>query len=89
MNPNEIRKLREDTNLNQVKFGQLMGVSAAAVGYWERGERQPPPIYQANMMTLRDKLDNSTNKDEILNTIFKFIIIGGITAFLFWLYSKD
>lgn len=36
-----IKQLRERTGMSQKKFADMIGVSQASVGYWERGERLP------------------------------------------------
>lgn len=41
MYADRIRELRMKAGLSQQTLGQMMGVSAVAVGKWERGQTQP------------------------------------------------
>lgn len=43
MNSSEIAQLRAETHLSQEKFGALIGVTGAAVSYWESGATAPRP----------------------------------------------
>jgi len=46
LNASEILRLREQTCLSQEKFGELVGVSGAAVSYWESGTTSPRPEHE-------------------------------------------
>ena len=89
MKPDEIKKLRENIGLSQTQLAQLLAVSPSTISYWETGERNPQPIYEASIMQLNDKFYNSNKQDEIKEIILKFIIFGGLAAFLLWLFNKD
>lgn len=39
----ECRRLRESARVSQAVVARAVGVSASAVGAWERGERRPSP----------------------------------------------
>lgn len=36
-----LKQLRSENSLSQKEFGNALGVSRQAVGYWEKGEREP------------------------------------------------
>lgn len=36
-----INKFRRDLKINQVELGKIMGVTGAAISYWESGKRTP------------------------------------------------
>jgi putative transcriptional regulator len=41
---NDVRKIRNDLNVSQAVFAQMVGVSDVLVRSWERGVRAPAPI---------------------------------------------
>lgn len=89
LTPSQIRELRENSGLSQSKFAQLFGVSPATIGHWETGERIPPQIYVANMMQLRQRIERMQNREEITNILLGFSLVGGLIAFLIWLFRDD
>lgn len=89
LSPTEIRELRERTGLSQSKFGQLLGVSGATVGHWEVGIRTPPPLYHANMMKLRSRIQPTDKTADVERILMGFLLAGGILAFLGWLFQDE
>ena len=45
----KIRELRESNGLNQKQFADRLGVSRAAVCYWEKGSREPQLVLLGEM----------------------------------------
>lgn len=41
LSPSEIRQLRDQANLSQAAFGQLLGTTKGTVAQWEQGVRSP------------------------------------------------
>lgn len=91
MRPEDIRQLRKDTGLSRENFARLFSVSPVAITYWENGSRNPPAIYLAHLMTLRQKVDamKKANEDDIGDTLLKLMVAGGIIAFFVWLFNSD
>jgi len=48
-----IRKLRKRLKVSQPEFAKLVGVSNAAVGFWESGKSNPRPALKAKIAALR------------------------------------
>lgn len=48
----KLRRWRQELEKSQVEAGALLGVSAAAWCYWEKGRRLPPPKRAAALQEL-------------------------------------
>jgi transcriptional regulator with XRE-family HTH domain len=81
---NYIAKLREDLNLSQTEFGNLLGVHAMTVSKWERGVLKPNSYQMALMQQFRATADAQKVDDTVKN----LLIGAGIVAALIWLLSK-
>ena len=53
LSPLLIKKLRKRMKVSQPQFAALLGVSPAAVGFWESGKSQPRPDTKARIVALR------------------------------------
>ena len=53
IDPGEIRTLREQLQLTQEVFAQILGVSFATVNRWENGKSKPSGDYARVLQTLR------------------------------------
>lgn len=53
MSPVLVKKLRKRLNVTQPQLAALLGVSNAAVGFWEGGKSQPRPSMKAKLAALR------------------------------------
>lgn len=89
LSPSEIREIREQTGLSQAKLGQLLGVTGGSVAHWESGLRTPPPLYQAGLVKLRERVQQSTGPKDLEKVLIGFILAGGLVAFLGWLFSDE
>lgn len=54
-----IKKIRKEKKLKQEELGELLGVSAAMVSQWERGERNPKP---ETIQKIAKSLDKTVNE---------------------------
>lgn len=91
MRPDEIRQLRKDTGLSRENFARLFSVSPVTITYWENGQRNPPAIYMAHLLTLRQKVNGmqANNDDNIGTTLLQLMVAGGIIAFFVWLFNNN
>jgi len=48
-----IKKLRKRLNVTQPELARLVGVSNAAVGFWESGKSNPRPVLKVKIAALR------------------------------------
>lgn len=53
MSPDLIKKLRRRLKVTQPAFARLVGVSNAAVGFWEAGRTAPRPAMKVKIAALR------------------------------------
>ena len=53
LSPQLIKKLRKRLNISQPELAILVGVSPAAVGFWETGKSNPRPDTKARLVALR------------------------------------
>jgi len=53
LSPNLIKKLRKRLNISQPQLARLVGVSDAAVGFWESGKTMPRPEARVKLAALR------------------------------------
>ena len=53
MSPTLIKKLRRKLGISQSNLAALVGVSDAAVGFWEAGKTSPRPTMKARIAALR------------------------------------
>lgn len=54
LTPEEIRFLREHTEMSQVQMAQLFRVRPSEVIAWESGEREPDPEQEERLLRLRE-----------------------------------
>lgn len=79
-----VSKLREDLNLSQAEFGNLLGVHAMTVSKWERDILKPNSYQMALMQQFRATADSKKVDDTVKN----LLIGAGIVAALFWLLNS-
>jgi len=88
-----IKKLRSDSNLTYVAFGNLFNASGQTVSSWETGKTQPSAYQLTLMLELRKKIDNLKNQSNSNIDIGKIILAFaggvGIVAFFKWLFAED
>jgi DNA-binding XRE family transcriptional regulator len=60
MDPGEIRTLREQLQLTQEVFAQILGVSFATVNRWENGKSEPSGDYARVLPTLRQLMTSDS-----------------------------
>ena len=53
LSPGLVKKLRKRLGDRQPEFAKLIGVSPAAVGFWESAKSQPRPEMKARIVALR------------------------------------
>jgi DNA-binding transcriptional regulator YiaG len=58
--PEGRRKIREDANVSRAVVADAVGVTAAAVGYWESGEREPRPEQLVRYVDVLDTLRDAS-----------------------------
>ena len=61
----EVKRIREDLNLSQKTFAELLGVSIKAVEAWEAGRTEPNGSAQ-RMLSIIDRDESSLEKYELL-----------------------
>lgn len=88
----EIFNLRQALNLSMTDFGRLFGVTATAVFKWESGQSIPAPMIETSLYQLQDKILKAKaegREKEQKEALTKVLVVGGIAAFLIWLFNKD
>lgn len=89
---NYIKKLRLDTKLNHSDFANMLGVSGTTILNWEANKSYPSQLHIANLMQLRNKVDNfkkNNANDDVGKVLTNVLIAGGIAGILFWLFKQD
>lgn len=93
MKAQEIYQLRLDSGLTLGQISQLVGVTPPTFQRWESGANSPAQVYLAALYKLREKVNamqgSNYSKDDIAQTIGKFLLAGGIIAFLIWVFRQD
>ena len=74
MNGSDIRKLREQLDLNQVEFAQLSGVHPITVSKWERGEAGPTAYQNA----LFDQFREGARNRKVRETLKDILVSAGV-----------
>jgi putative transcriptional regulator len=57
-----IRKLRQLTQLSQVQFAAVLGVSFGTINRWENGHMQPSPLALKQIRALVQQLSQSSSE---------------------------
>lgn len=83
MNASEIRKLRENLDLNQVEFAQITGVHPITVSKWEREEAAPTAYQNALFEQFRGAARNPQVRRKLKN-----LLAGAGVAFALALLLK-
>lgn len=76
----EIASVRDNLNLSQVQFGQLLGVHPLTVSKWERGRLRPAPHQQALILSFRRAREKQRNVGE---TAAGLLVTAGVALALF------
>lgn len=84
----DITYIRKKLNISLRDLGTLIGVSAATISLWERGEAEPSRLHTAVIMQLRQRAERE-NAEQIKRGIATLLVSGGIVAFLIWLANKS
>jgi putative transcriptional regulator len=69
MDASEIRKLRENLDLNQAEFAQLAGVHPITVSKWERREASPSAYQNALFSQFLSASRNAEVRSKIKNIL--------------------
>lgn len=84
MNGESITNLRKRLKLNQMEFGNLLGVHPMTISKWERGTLAPNH-YQSALM---QEFAKAADKQDVRDTIGSLLLGAGIAAALLLLLSK-
>jgi putative transcriptional regulator len=57
-----IRKLRQFTQLSQVQFAAVLGVSFGTINRWENGHMQPSPLALRQIHALVEEMSHSSSE---------------------------
>jgi putative transcriptional regulator len=84
MNGESITNLRKRLKLNQMEFGNLLGVHPMTISKWERGTLAPNH-YQSALM---QEFAKAADKQDVRDTVGSLLLGAGIAAALLLLLSK-
>lgn len=80
-----IKDLRENSNLSQDEFADLLGVSKRTVAYWERGEKTPQPkmLRKIDELLVNPRKEGVIKPGEKINTE-RALVLALLDDYLDW-----
>lgn len=90
MDPSEIRSLRARLGWSLEEMARALGVTAGAVGHWERGLHAPHALVTATLELWRRQLDrtDAARRERANQELLAAVLTGGAIALLTWLTTQ-
>lgn len=82
MKGREIRSIRNQLNLNQIQFGNLLHASWGTVSNWERDESTPAPFQEVLLKEFETAARQRGIRDNIKNVLIRTGVAFALAALL-------